>query len=259
MLQDELSIVDRDIRIPLYHQLKTWIIRQIESGELDPGSQIPPEMSLCSSLGLSRTTVREALNQLVADGWLYRVHGVGTFVKDSQVEPSMAQRLTSFSEDMQEQQIPYTSMLLSRELVPAPLYVAACLQVAPGTKIVRLERLGSTQGEPLVLADTYMPCELCPDIMERDLTDRSLYKLLEEAYGLVIAKARRTLQPTSATPYEAEKLHISPGDPIHLMKSISYLASDRPIEYSKLRFRGDRSRFVFTLDGSVLTRNHSAA
>jgi GntR family transcriptional regulator len=259
MLQDELSIVDRDSRIPLYHQLKAWIIRQIQNGELGPGSQIPPEMTLCSSLRLSRTTVREALNQLVADGWLYRVHGVGTFVKDCQVEPGMSQRLTSFSEDMQEQQIPYTSMLLSRDVAPAPLYTAACLHVAPGTKVVHLERLGSTQGEPLVLADTYLPCELCPDIMVRDLTDRSLYRLLEEAYGLVIAKARRTLQPASATPYEAEKLHVPPGDPIHLMQSISYLASDRPVEYSKLRFRGDRSRFVFTLNGPVLNRNHSAA
>lgn len=259
MWQNELSIVNRDSRIPLYHQLKTWIIRQIEGGELDPGSQVPPEMTLCSSLGLSRTTVREALNQLVADGWLYRVHGVGTFVKEQQVEPSMAQRLTSFAEDMQEQHIPYASTLLSRDRVPASLYVAACLQIAPGTTVFHLERLGSTQGEPLVLADTYIPCERCPDILDRDLTDQSLYKVLEETYGLVVARARRILQPASATSYEAAKLHVSPGDPIHLMKSISYLASDRPVEYSKLRFRGDRSRFVFTLNGPALNRNRSAA
>jgi GntR family transcriptional regulator len=259
MSQNELSIVDRESRIPLYHQLKTWIISQIESGELDPGSQVPPEMTLCSSLGLSRTTVREALNQLVADGWLYRVHGVGTFVKDCQVEPSMAQRLTSFAEDMQEQHIPYASTLLSRDRAPAPLDLAACLQIAPGTQVVHLERLGSTQGEPLVLADTYIPCERCQELMERDLTDQSLYKVLEEACGLVVARARRTLQPASATPYEAEKLHIYPGDPIHLMKSISYIASGRPVEYSRLRFRGDRSRFVFTLNSSALNKNHSAA
>jgi len=258
MWQDELNIVDRDSRIPLYHQLKTWIIRQIESGRLDPGSQIPPEMTICSSLGLSRTTVREALNQLVADGWLYRVHGVGTFVSDCPVEPGVAQCLTSFAEDMQEQHFSYASTLLSRDRAPAPLEVAASLHVAPGTQVVHLERLGSAQGEPLVLADTYIPCERCPDIMDRDLADRSLYSVLEEAYGLVVARARRTLQPESATPYEAEKLCICPGDPIHLMKSISYLASGRPVEYSRLRFRGDRSRFVFTLSSPALNRNDSA-
>lgn len=249
MLQSELSIVDRDSRIPLYHQLKTWLIRQIESGELDPGTQIPPEMTLCSSLGMSRTTVREALNQLVAEGWLYRIRGVGTFVRDSQVEPTMARRLTSFAEDMQEQHIPHTSELLSREIVPASLHIAACLQIAPGAPVVHLERLGCTEGEPLVLADTYIAQELCPDIIDRELTDRSLYDVLEEEYGLVVAEARRTLEPALATPYEADKLEISPRDPIHLMKSVSYLASERPVEHSRLRFRGDRSRFVFWLNG----------
>jgi GntR family transcriptional regulator len=250
MLQDELSIVDRDSSIPLYHQLKSWLVGQIEDGELDPGSQIPSEMTLCSSLGLSRTTVREALNQLVAEGWLYRIHGIGTFVRDSQVEPRMVSQLASFAEDMQEQHIPYTSELLLREIIPAPLYVAACLEIAPGAEVIHLERLGCTQGEPLVLADTYIPREFRLDIMDRDMTNRSLYDLLEEAYGLVVVKARRTLQAALATPYEAERLHIPPGHPIHLMKSTSYLASGRPIEKSKLRFRGDRSRFVFTLNST---------
>jgi GntR family transcriptional regulator len=248
MFQGYAVLIDRQSKIPLYHQLKDWIIEQIEGGELDPGSQIPSENALCSALGMSRTTVREALNQLVAEGWLYRIRGVGTFVRDCQVAPSMVQRLASFAEDMQEQHIPYTSELLSRSVILAPLPIAACLEIAPGAEVVHLERLGSTEGEPLVLADTYIPRELCLDIMARDLTDRSLYDLLEEVYDLVVVKARRTLQPAVATPYEAGRLHISPGEPIHLMKSISYLASGRPVEHSKLRFRGDRSRFVFVLN-----------
>ena len=249
MWQDNILLIDRESKVPLYHQLKDWIVSQIEGGELDPGSQIPSELILCSSLGMSRTTVREALNQLVAEGWLYRVRGIGTFVRDSQVEPSIVKRLASFAEDMQEQHIPYTSKLLSREIVPASLRLAASLQIAPGADTVYLERLGSTEGEPLVLADTYLPRELVLDIVNRDLTDRSLYDLLEQAYGLVVTKARRTLQPALADSYEAEMLHVSPGDPIHLIKSVSYLASGCPVEYSKLRFRGDRSRFVFTLSG----------
>jgi GntR family transcriptional regulator len=161
----------------------------------------------------------------------------------------MARRLTSFAEDMHEQHIPHTSELLSREMMSASLHIATCLQIAPGARVVHLERLGCTDGEPLVLADTYIARELCPDIMDRELTDRSLYDVLEEKYGLVVTKARRTLEPALATPYEAEKLHIAPRDPIHLMTSVSYLASRRPVEYSKLRFRGDRSRFVFRLNG----------
>ena len=250
MWEDHLQVVDRESKVPLYHQLKEWIIRQIESGELDPGTQIPSEMALCDSLGMSRTTVREALNQLVAEGWLYRIRGIGTFVQDSKVEPRMVQRLASFAEDMQQQHIPYSSKLLSCEIIPASLSVAAALQIVPGADVVHLERLGYTQGEPLVLADTYISHKLCRNITTKDLTDRSLYDVLEESYGLVVVKARRTLQPALATPHEAECLHISPGDPIHLMKSVSYLSSGQPVELSRLRFRGDRSRFVFTLNGA---------
>jgi len=83
----DLSI-DRDSAVPLYHQLKEWIMDEIEKGELEPGTQIPSETTLCSLLGLSRATVREALNQLVAEGWLYRIRGIGTFVRDNMVEPA---------------------------------------------------------------------------------------------------------------------------------------------------------------------------
>jgi len=231
MWENHPKVVDRRSKVPLYHQLKDWIIGQIERGELDPGTRIPSEMALFASLGMSRTTVREALNQLVAEGWLYRIRGIGTFVRDYQVQPCVAQL---------------------GEILPACLSVAASLQLVPGTEVIHLERLGSTQGEPLVLADTYLPRDLCRDLIDRDLTNCSLFDTLKDAYGLVVGKARRTLQPTLATPYEAEHLHISPGDPVHPVKSISYLPSERPVEHSRLRFRGDRSRFVFTLNSVEL-------
>jgi len=250
MRLDDPPLIDRESKVPLYHQLKEWIVERIESGELDPGSLIPSEMTFCSSLGLSRATVREAINQLVAEGWLYRVRGMGTFVRDGKVEPGMAQKLTSFAEDMQEHHIPYASQLLSARIIPASLALAASLQIAPQAEVVHLERLGSAGGEPLVLADTYLPQDLCRGIVETDLTNCSLYEVLESTYGLTVAKARRTLEPAVATEYEAKILHIMPGAPIHLMRTVSYLASGRPVEHSKLRFRGDRSQFVFTLQRS---------
>ncbi|MBN1315682.1 MAG: GntR family transcriptional regulator [Anaerolineales bacterium] len=247
MLVGDRSPINRESKVPLYHQLKEWLINQIEFGNLDRGGQIPSENTLCSLLGMSRTTVREALNQLVSEGWLYRVRGIGTFVKDSQVEPSLVQKLTSFAEDMQEKHIPYASELLYCEVVPATLKMAARLQIAPNADVVHLERLGSAEGEPLVLADTYLPVEYCPDIKNADFTNRSLYDLLEKVYGLIVVKARRTLQTSVANEYEAKKLNITPGDPIQVMSTIAFLGSGNPVEYSKLRFRGDRSRFVFTL------------
>jgi GntR family transcriptional regulator len=247
MLETTSYPIDRQSKLPLYYQLKQWLMHEIDGGELEPGSQIPSESSLCSGLSVSRTVVRQALSELVSEGYLYRVHGVGTFVRDSPVEPAMAQTLASFAEDMQEQRIPFTSEVLSAETMPAAPDLASRLEIAPGAEVVRLERLGSVKGSPFVLTDTYLPYGRCPGILDRDLTNLSLYQVLERAYDLVVVRARRTLEPALINSYEAEKLQIPPDAPIHLMRSTAYLASAEPIEFSKLRFRGDRSRFVFTV------------
>ena len=86
---------------------------------------------------------------------------------------------------------------------------------------------------------------LCPDLLDQDLTDRPLYEILEAKYGLRLARAKRTLEASLADEYEAKLLQIPEGAPIHFMHSLAYLDDGRPIEYARLRFRGERSRITF--------------
>lgn len=244
--QERTSIINKESPLPLYCQLKDWLRGLMEGGVLGVDDQVPPELTLCEELGLSRGTVRQAINELVNEGLLYRVQGHGTFVSSPKVEHSLGQRFTSLAEDMRGHAIPFQSEVLDCKLLQVGgRRAAAKLQLEPLEQVVFLERLGRVEGEPIVLAVTYLPAALCPGLPEEDLTNRSLYQVLEQKYGLRLDRATRTLEPAPADEYEAQWLNIQKGAPIHLMQTVAYLEDGRPIEYSKLRFRGDRSRFVF--------------
>lgn len=237
--------INKNGPLPLYYQLKEWLISQIEDGVLQPGNQIPTEFALMEQYALSRGTVRQAINELVNEGRLYRIHGRGTFVSSPRVEHRMAQVLTSFAEDMRDQEIPFSSRCLSRKILRTDEWLASRLHIGPQDRVICLERLGYAKDEPIVVAHTYLPLVLCPTLLEDDLTDCSLYGLLESKYGITLCRARRTLEPAVADEYEARLLQIRKGSVIHLMETLAYDVGDRPIEFSRLRFRGDRSRFVF--------------
>jgi len=108
-----------------------------------------------------------------------------------------------------------------------------------------LKRLGEVEQEPFVLAFTYLSEALCPGLLAKDLINRPLYDVLEQDYGLRLAKATRTLEASTADEHEAKLLRIPLGAPIHFLHSLAFLEDGRPIEYSRLRFRGDRSRISF--------------
>lgn len=237
--------LDRSHPIPLFFQLKELLLGQVEDGVYSPGVQIPTESSLMAEHSLSRGTVRQAINELVHEGRIYRVHGRGTFVAAPPVEHRMAQSLTSLAEDMYEQAIPFKSVVLTARTDQVANHIASLLHLTPGDGVHFLERLGYAKAEPVVLAHTHIPACLCPRLLDHDLSGKALYAFLESEYGIKPARARRTLEPALADDYESELLHIKKGSPVHIMETVAYDSVGVPVEHSKLYFRGDRSRFVF--------------
>ncbi len=196
-------------------------------------------------LQVSRGTVRQAIDLLVNEGRLSREQGRGTYIRESPPALRLAQRFTSFAEDMREMNIVFTTRVLEKKIVRAKGRLTSKLNVKVNEELLYLERLGEVEGEPFVLAFTYLPHALCPGLLEERLMNSSLYELLDQKYGLCLARAKRTLEAAIADQYEAELLGIQPGAPIHFMHSLAYLDDGRPVEYSRLRFRGDRSRIMF--------------
>jgi GntR family transcriptional regulator len=241
------KIINKDSPIPYYFQLEEILREQIESGKWAPGQQIPSETELCEIFDVSRTVVRQALNELVNEGLLYRRRGKGTFVAKPKIAESLVQNLTGFYEDMVAKGLTPITQVLEQKLIPASKKVAAMLNLKEGDQVIKIDRLRSIGSEPILIVTTFIPYHICPALAEEDLTNQSLYAVLEDRYGLSIARGRRTLEAISASEEDAKLLGVEEGDPLIFLKSVSYLENGEPIEYFEAKHRGDRSRFEVEL------------
>lgn len=243
MNRPSITPVDQESPIPYYVQVKNSLHELIQAGEWKPDDQLPGEMELCEIFNVSRTVIRQALNEMVHEGLVFRRKGKGTFVAEPKIQESLVQRLTGFYQDMAERGHKPVSQVLKQETVSATPKVATYLEVEQGAPVIEIERLRFVQNEPIVLVTTYLPEELCPELVNQDLSRQSLYEYIEDKYGLVILRGRRTIQAVSANEYEAEKLGVKKGAPLILLDSVSYLEGGTPLEYYHALHRGDRSQF----------------
>jgi len=247
-MEDLPFVIDKNSPTPLYYQLKEELALLIRNGTYPAGGKLPAELKISQELGLSRGTVRQAISSLVNEGRLHRVQGQGTYVSKSPPALRLAQHFTSFAEDMREISALFTTRILLKESIPARGRLLTKLNLSHGDNVFYLKRLGEVEGEPFVLALTYLAESLCPGLLDKNLTSRPLYDILEQDYGLRLAKATRTLEASTADEHEAKLLRIPIGAPIHFLHSLAFLEDGHPVEYSRLRFRGDRSRIAFEVE-----------
>ena len=241
------TAIDRQSYIPFYVQVKESLRDLIDGGGRAPGEQLPGEPELCRLYDVSRTVIRQALRDLELEGLIVREKGRGTFVAEPKLREGLFGELTGFYDDMAGKGRPPVSRVLTQEIIAATPKIAGYLRLRPRTPVVHIDRLRFVAGEPIVLVATYLPAARCPGLENVDFTERSLYEYLETAYGLVIARGRRTLEAVPASEYEAGLLQVKKGAPLILLDSVSYLGDGAPIEYYHALHRGDRSRFEVEL------------
>lgn len=240
--------VDRDSFIPYYVQVKEVIVDRIKSDEWKVGHQLPGEPQLCKLFDVSRTVIRQALNELVIEGLVVRRKGKGTFVAEPKLSGSLVQRLTGFYENMADQGKIAITRVLKQDKVVASRRIAGYLSLEKGVELVRLERLRLVQDEPILLVTSYLPYNRFHKLLATDLSgDVSLYAYLEEELDIRIARGSRTIEAVAANEYEARWLNIEQGAPLILLDSVSYLEDGTPIEYYHALHRGDRSKFEVEL------------
>lgn len=235
--------VNRHSAIPYYIQVKEALQERVQQGEWQPGDQIPGEPELCRIFNVSRTVVRQALSDLMHEGLIRREKGKGTFIAEPKISGGLVQRLTGSYQDMMAQGYTLVTQVLKQELVPAKPKVAGYLKIAPDTPVIEIERLRFIQNEPLLLVTTYLPYALCAPVLNEDLTNQSLYVVLEKRCGHTLAYGQRTIEAVPANEYESSLLGIKKGAPLILLNSVTYLKDGTPIEYYHALHRGDRSRF----------------
>ncbi len=242
-----LKPVDRDSVVTLYNQVKQQLRSSIQQGVVSPGDRLPSEAQLCDMLQVSRTVIRQALDDLAHEGLLVKEQGRGTFVAESKIGEGLVQKLTGFYQDMIDRGYEPATQVLRQEVMSASPLIASYLHIEPRTPVIVIERLRFVNHEPIALVTTFIPYDRCPDLLYRDLTRQSLYHLLENEFDLVIHRGHRTIEAVLAGEREAGLLQIQSGDPLVLLNSVSYLGDETPIEYYRALHRGDRSRFEVEL------------
>jgi GntR family transcriptional regulator len=238
-------MIDKNSPIPIYHQLEEFIKSQIESGELQQDEAIPSERVYAEMFKISRMTIRQAMTNLVNDGYLYRQKGKGTYVNKKKVVKRL-QGMTSFTEDMNERGLTPGNILVSFEIIPATRQIADRLQLPENTPVYEIKRVRLADDAPLALETSYLPANLVKGLTE-EIINQSLYQYIEEKLSLTIHEATQQIEATIAKEQELSLLEIEKGSPVLLIHTTSYLKDRTPFEYVKSAYRADRYKFVHNM------------
>jgi len=235
----------KDGFIPKYYQLVEIIKGIARSGKLKQGIRLPSENELKEKYGVSNTTVRKAINELLQEGIIYREQGKGTFLAKTKINQNLT-KVTSFTEDMLGRGLKPSSKVISVATISPSLGIANNLALNKGDKIVKIHRLRLANEEPMAIQTSYLSYKLCPGIQKEDLT-KSLTIILKDRYGLRLTKAVQSLHPSLADDYESKMLGINKGMPVLVVKRTSYLYNNQPIEFLRSVYRGDKYEFLVEL------------
>lgn len=235
--------LERSGPIPLYFQVSQRIEKAILSGELPVGSRLENEVALGERLGLSRPTVRRAIQEIVDKGLLVRRRGIGTQVVHGQVTRNV--ELTSLFDDLARSAKTPSTRLLSLEIVPADAKIAEKLAVAEGSPALYIHRLRLADDVPMAVMENWLP-EAFVDMQPDDLVQHGLYQVLRSR-GVTMRVARQRIGARKATNEEAELLDIDRNSALLTMDRTAYDDSGRAIEFGHHCYRPDLYSFEVTL------------
>lgn len=242
MLASQSPGIDRRSPVPLYFQLARLLADAIAEGELVGGHRLASEHEICDQYGVSRATVRQALQRLENEGLVERHKGRGTFVADSRHRSWLLQSSAGFFQDeVGRMGLNVTSRVLRAEVAPLPHWAVEALDLPEGSKGAILERLRYVDGRVALHVSDYLPKRLAEPTLSLS-EEGSLYDRLEQAEGVTVAGGRRILESTRAAPEVAKLLEVGPRTPLLLVESVSWDAAAQPFHCYHAWVRTDRMR-----------------
>lgn len=232
--------------VPKYYVLRQQLLEMIDNGTFAEGQPIMSERELTEKYGFSRITVRKAIDELVNEGYLYRIQGKGTYVKSDTAVSQNLYSLNSCTEDVRRLGRTPSKRTVLSELRGADGKRARMLQISEGDGVYCFGRITFADDEPLNYTVTYLPEKLFPGLDKYDLENGSLYGILQKEYGVAIVKARRTVEAVIPDPLVARYLGISVDMPVILFGCITYgrvHGQEVPIETFRCYYRTDHYKF----------------
>lgn len=242
-----MNAINKDIPVPLYYQIKQMLLTAIKDGRLKDGDMLPTELEFCEQCQVSRPTIRQALSELVSEGYLYRLKGKGTFVASPKIDARFLNKLQSFNEEMLQKGLQPSTQVLSFHVVQGRGIFSEKLMLPASEPLFYLERVRYTNNEPIVYLETYFPYKQFRAMEDVDFVSQSLYHSMEERCGTHVVRVQRDIEAVNATQREATLLMIPKASAMMLVKTTAFTEQGIPAEYSIARYRGDRNKFSVEL------------
>lgn len=245
-------MLERDIKknshLSLYYQLKKIIIDMIDNGDLNENDKIPTEKQLCKAYDISRATVRQALNELENEDYIFKVQGKGTFVSPVKFQQDLLD-FYSFTNEMKKIGKKPRSKVLNFDITTVDQEkILSMLDINRTEKLYKFLRLRLADDEPMMIETTYIPHKYFPGINKENLEKKPLYDILTNDFKVIFSKAEEIFKATLTTEKEAKQLNFINGGPAFMLERITYNKKGCPIEYTKSIARGDKFKYHVELE-----------
>jgi GntR family transcriptional regulator len=245
--EQRYEAADRSSSEPLWSQVKSAILEMIAAIPLVEHARLPSEAELCAQFNVSRTVVREALNQLVFERVIYKLQGKGAFVASRREDQDFLGSNIGFSGEWRERNRSVTRRILRQELEQATDRAAHLLRLSSDRTVLGLDRVLSVDGVPRILVYTKVVASIAPGLEHITLENRSLYETLFRKFGLKMRRAERWLAAVTAGPEEARLLDVPENTPLIAIESIGFATHEEPAEYYTAYYRTDMGRLHFSV------------
>lgn len=234
--------LNKDTPVPLYYQLKTLILDRIKDGTYKSGDLIPTENELSSMFDISRTTVRQAVTELVREGYLYRIKSKGTFVAKPKVTQDVMNRFYSYDGAAKGSGRETSIEILKMKVVPMPKELLELGAGQPGDRAIYLYRRRLADGEPMVRVETYLPFDKFSDLLDADLEHNTLKTLMDRKAETRVNKLVRTIEAIPASKEDISLLEVEEGSAIQKMTTVRYNSAGEFLDIGYAYYRGDMNR-----------------
>lgn len=234
--------LNHDSPVPLYAQIRELLRERIVSGAFRSEGLLPSENEMVKSFGVSRITVRQALNDLQKEGLLFKIHGKGTFVTRAKAVQSLM-RVEGFGEAMSGAGHETFSRVLGHRVMRAGASMAARLRLAEGAEVMEIRRQRFLDRNPISLDVTYVPVDIGKRLVKEDLVRRDVFQILDNDYGYPLECAELKIDAMSADASLAQILAIEEGAAVMRIERLTYTTHERPIDFEYLYYRGDSFQY----------------
>lgn len=241
-----MKMIDKNNRMPLYSQLMDLILSQIENGNYKSDDQLPSERELCDTYEISRSTVRQAIQELEKEDYIYRLQGKGTFISPERFKQNLL-NFYSFTEEMKKiGKIP-KSKVLNFEIINCDDKVGKKIGLDVGHRVYKFTRLRIADDEPMMVETSYVPFNKFPKITKEQLEKEALYDVFNNIYNINITSAKEIFKSVLTREKEGLILEYNPGMPSMMIERTTY-SNNTIIEYTKSIARGDRFEYSIILN-----------